>query len=244
VQNQKDAARLSIYYGLHINAFLSAQLNGDCGRTDIILDEAANTPVRDLIEKVTIFRAYGLRVIYIAQSRSDMQRQHGEKLIATLEDNCNLQILRFANFEEAERVSRAIGEVENVNFTLSQSGDRLDLSHTMQTGRERMFAADELMSLPLGTRSFTSPALAGRCARPFARTRSRQPATFSPTIRSKAARCLPIRVSPCRPDMEADHDWCVVPTLAVSVVAGPAAGALWRLATLRSAACHLGLHLP
>ena len=150
VQNQKNASRLSTYYGLHFNAFLSAQLSDeiDCGRTDIILDEAANTPAKDLIEKVTIFRAHQLRVIYIAQSRTDLQRQNGEKLIATLEDNCNKQYLKFSNFEEAERVSRAMGEVDNVNFTLSESTDKLDLSRTHQTGRERMFPADALMALP------------------------------------------------------------------------------------------------
>ena len=95
IQNQKNASRLGVYYGLHFNSFLSAQLSGECGRTDIILDEAGNTPARDIIEKVTIFRAFGLRVLYIAQSRSDLQRQNSEKLIATLEDNCNLQWLQF-----------------------------------------------------------------------------------------------------------------------------------------------------
>lgn len=148
VQNQKNAARLGTYYGLHFNAFLSAQLSGTCGRTDIILDEAANTPARDLIEKVTIFRAYKLRVIYIAQSRADMQRQNGEKLIATLEDNCHKQFLKLANFEEAERLSKALGEVDNVNFTQAESSEKLDLTRTHQTGRERMFPADELLALP------------------------------------------------------------------------------------------------
>lgn len=149
VQNQRSASRLGVHSGLHFNAFLSAQLSGECGRTDLILDEAANTPAaKQIIEKVTIFRAYGFRVLYIAQSRSDLQRQFGEKLIATLEDNCNLQWLQFGSYEEAERVSKAIGEVDNVNFNLGGSSDKPDFTTTFQTGRERMFPADDLMNLP------------------------------------------------------------------------------------------------
>jgi len=147
VQNQKNASRLGIYYGLHFNAFLSAQLNGDCGKTDIILDEAANTPAKDLIEKVTVFRAYGLRVLYIAQSRADLQRQYSDKLITTLEDNCNLQWLQFGNYEEAERVSKAIGEIDNVKVNLNAGSSNMDFTSTIDTNRERMFTPDDLMNL-------------------------------------------------------------------------------------------------
>lgn len=148
VQNQNSAERLGVYYALHFNSFLSAQLTGECGKTDIIFDEAGNTPAKDLIGKVTIFRASKLRVLYIAQSRSDLQRRNGDKLIATLEDNCNMQWLQFGNFEEAERVSKAIGEIDNVNFNLGGSSDKPDFSTTYQTGRERLFTPDVLMNLP------------------------------------------------------------------------------------------------
>lgn len=147
VQNQKNAARLGIYYGLHFNAFLSAQLGGDCGRTDIILDEAANTPAKDLIEKVTVFRAFKLRVLYIAQSRADLQRQYSDKLITTLEDNCNLQWLQFGNYEEADRVSKAIGEIDNVKVNLNAGSSSMDFSSTIDTNRERLFTPDDLMNL-------------------------------------------------------------------------------------------------
>lgn len=148
VQSQKNASRLNVYYGLQFNAFLSAQLIGECGRTDIIFDEVANTPAREIIEKVTLFRAYGLRVLYIAQSRSDLQRQNSEKLIATLEDNCNLQWLQFGNYEEAERVSKAIGEIDTVKFNFSSGLANADFNSTIDTGRERHFTADDLMNLP------------------------------------------------------------------------------------------------
>lgn len=147
VQNQKNAARLGIYYGLHFNAFLSAQLSDTCGKTDIILDEAANTPVKDLIEKVTVFRAFKLRVLYIAQSRADLQRQYSDKLITTLEDNCNLQWLQFGNYEEAERVSKAIGEIDNVKVNLNAGSSNMDFTSTIDTNRERLFTSDDLMNL-------------------------------------------------------------------------------------------------
>ncbi len=148
VQNPKNAARLGTYYGLMFNAFLSAQLSSECGKTTIIFDEVANTPAKELIEKVTVFRGAKLQVLYIAQSRADLIRQNGEKLIQTLEDNCCIQWLQFGNFEEAERVSKAIGEIDNVNFNLGGSSDKPDFTTTFQTGREPLFTIDELMSLP------------------------------------------------------------------------------------------------
>jgi len=149
VQNQRNAARLGIYYGLHFNAFTSAQMAGGCGRTDLVFDEAANTPARDMIEKVTIQRAFGLRTLFIAQSRSDMQRQNGDKLIATLEDNVRVvQWLKFANVEEAERVSRAMGERETLSSSLNYNSGNPEFSGGLSTGRERIFTAEELMRLP------------------------------------------------------------------------------------------------
>ena len=87
-------------------------------------------------------------MLYIAQSRSDLQRQNSEKLIATLEDNCNLQWLQFGNYEEAERVSKAIGEITNVKFNVSGSSGNADFNTTIDTSRERLFTPDDLMNLP------------------------------------------------------------------------------------------------
>jgi type IV secretion system protein VirD4 len=148
VQNQRNASRLSAYYGLHFNSFMSAQLGGKCGRTDYIFDEAANTPARDMIEKVTIQRAFGARTLYIFQSRADAQRIYGEKEIATLEGNCSKQWLKFSNIEEAERVSRAMGEIDTVTNNLGLNSDKNEFSGNFQTGRERLLTAEELMSLP------------------------------------------------------------------------------------------------
>jgi type IV secretion system protein VirD4 len=149
VQNQRNAMRFGTYYGLLFNCVMSSQMAGDCGRTDLVFDEAANTPARDLIERVTIQRAFGIRTLFIAQSRSDLQRQNGDKLIATLEDNVRVvQWLKFANIEEAERVSRAMGERETLTSNLNYSSGKSDFSGGLGTGRERIFSAEELMRLP------------------------------------------------------------------------------------------------
>lgn len=147
VQNVKNASRYAAYYGLHISSFLSAQLSDQCGSTELIFDEVANTPAKEITEKVTSFRAHKLRVLYIAQSRADMQRQNSEKLISTLEDNCNLQWLSFS-LEEAERVSKAIGEIDTVKYNFSSGSANADFNSTIDTGRERLFTPDDLMNLP------------------------------------------------------------------------------------------------
>ena len=94
-----------------------------------------------------MFRAFGLRVLYIAQSRSDLQRQNSEKIIATLEDNCNLQWFQFGNYEEAKRVSEAIGQIDTVKYNVSGSSGNADFNTTIDTGREPLFSPDFLMNL-------------------------------------------------------------------------------------------------
>ena len=85
----------------------------------------------------------------IAQSRSEIQRKYGEKETSTIEENAVLkQWFGFSSFEEAERVSRAMGEAQNVSHTMGVSSDRPEFSGNFQTGKERLFTPDELMQLP------------------------------------------------------------------------------------------------
>lgn len=149
VQSQRNAQRLGAYYGLHFLSFMSAQLSGKCGKADYILDEFCNAPLRPMLNRITVMRAYGGRCHYIVQSRADIQRQYGEKDTAMLEENCTVkQWLKFSNFEEAERVSKAMGEIDNVNNNLGFNSDKMEFSGNFNTGRERLFTAEELMRLP------------------------------------------------------------------------------------------------
>jgi type IV secretion system protein VirD4 len=143
------ADRLGAYFALHFQALMNEQLSGAYGRMDLILDEFCNAPLRDALNRVTIQRAFRARSHFIAQSRQDIVRRYGEKETAILEENCTVkQWLKFSNFEEAERVSRAIGETLNVSRGLGFSSDKHSFSGNLGTGKERLLSADELMRLP------------------------------------------------------------------------------------------------
>ncbi len=145
----RHADRLGPYFALHLLSFMHAQLAGATGRTCMILDEYCNAPLKEVINRITVFRAYGLKCLFIAQSRMDSVRKYGERETAILEENCTVkQWLKFSNFEEAERVSRAMGEAVHVSKSMSFSSDRLDFSETMNLTKERLMTAAELMSLP------------------------------------------------------------------------------------------------
>lgn len=149
VNPARFADRLGPFYALHFLALMNAQLRGGAGRADYILDEFCNAPLRDALNRVTIQRAFGARSHFIAQSRQDIVRRYGEKETAILEENCTTtQWLKFSNFEEAERVSKAMGEALSIGSGLGVSSDRAAWSNNYSTGRERLFTAEELMRLP------------------------------------------------------------------------------------------------
>ncbi len=141
--------RLGPYFALHFLALLGEKL-ADCrGRMELILDEFTNAPLRDALKRITIQRAFGVRTHFLAQSRQDVVRKYGERETAILEENCTIkQWLKFSNFEEAERVSKAMGERTNVSTGIGLSTDKMGLSGNLSTGRGRIFTAEELMRLP------------------------------------------------------------------------------------------------
>lgn len=145
----RHSARLGHHFALHNLSFRDAQLTRQSGKTLYILDEFSNGPNRPMLEWITYNRIYQARSIYIAQSRADIQNKYGKHETAILEENClTKQWLSFSNFEEADRVSSAMGEIENVSHSVSVNSDKLDYSASIQTGRERLFSAEALMRLP------------------------------------------------------------------------------------------------
>lgn len=146
---QRHMERLGAYYALHLQSFMDAILGGEVGDTDLILDEFTNAPLKELVSRLTTIRGYRGRCHMIAQSRSEIQRRYGEKETITIEENAVVkQWFGFSSFEEAERVSRAMGEAQNVSHSLNVSSDKQDFSGSFQTGKERLLTADELMRLP------------------------------------------------------------------------------------------------
>lgn len=145
----RHADRLGPFYALHFQALLKVKLAGARGRLELVLDEFCNAPMRDALNAITIQRAYGVRTHFIAQSRQDMVRRYGEKETAILEENCTIkQWLKFSNFEEAERVSKAIGDGTSVSDSLNVTSGNDSLSAGFSTGKERRFTTEELMKLP------------------------------------------------------------------------------------------------
>ena len=143
------ADRLGPYFALHYLALINAQLTGGLGRCCLILDEFCNAPLREAVNRITIFRAFGLKCLYITQSRQDVVRKYGEREAAILEENCAVkQWLKFSNFEEAERVSRAMGETLSVSHGLGFNSDKDNFSGNFSIGKERLLTAYELMNLP------------------------------------------------------------------------------------------------
>lgn len=146
---QRHMDRLGASYALELQSFLEAQLTGLAGATDFILDEFTNAPLKTLVSKLTTMRAYGGRCHMIAQSRSEIQRKYGEKEAITIDENAIVkQWLGFSSFDEAQRVSKAMGEVSNIDHNLGVGTEKLDISATWQRGREPLMTPEELMRLP------------------------------------------------------------------------------------------------
>ena len=141
--------RLGADYALQLQSFMEVVLGGQAGPVTFILDEFTNAPLKALIAQLTTMRGYGGTCHMIAQSRSEIQRRYGDKETLTIEENAVIkQWFGFSSFEEAERVSRAMGETRNVSTGLGIQSDKLDFSQNFSTGKERLYTADMLMSLP------------------------------------------------------------------------------------------------
>lgn len=144
----QHAPRMGAHFALHALGFMEAQLSRAGLRTLYVYDELANAPLRDAVKRITVMRGFGATGLYITQSRQDLVNTYGERETAVLEENAVIkQYLKFSSFEEAERVSRAMGEQLSVQRGLGTQSGRLDLSGNYSTGKERMFTADELMRL-------------------------------------------------------------------------------------------------
>ena len=79
-------------------------------------------------------RGFGGNCHFIVQSRSEIQRAYGDKETATIEENAVIkQWFGFSSFEEAERVSRAMGEALVINKSLGFNSGQLDYTGDIGT---------------------------------------------------------------------------------------------------------------
>ena len=149
VNPARYAERLGSFFAKQFLSLLEAQLTGQFGKADYILDEYCNAPLNNLVKKITIFRAYGARAHFITQSRADSINQYGDKETQTLIENCSVvQYLKFSSIDEAERVSKAMGETLTVTESLNYNSEDIGFSGGVSTGKDPKLTANELMSLP------------------------------------------------------------------------------------------------
>ena len=146
---QQHMARLASYVSLHLAAFLDALYRG-AGPLTFINDEFSNTPLKAFVDALTTIRGFGGTAHNIAQSRSEVERKFGTHETHTIEENAIVkQWFGFSSFEEAERVSKAMGEALVVQHGLNlQRRATADSALGLSLGRQRHMTAAELMAMP------------------------------------------------------------------------------------------------
>lgn len=148
VAPQEYINRLGNYYALHIMAFCTA-LYRRAGVLQAICDEFTNIPLKSLVESLTTLRAFGAEIHMIAQSRSEIIRRLGKQETRTLEENAVTKLwFGFSSFEEAERVSKAMGEEHAVATSLGADNQGLRLNTNLSLIKQRHMSPAALMALP------------------------------------------------------------------------------------------------
>ncbi|MCF6277215.1 MAG: TraM recognition domain-containing protein [Anaerolineales bacterium] len=146
--SQANIGSLSAHYGLVLMSFIRAAYLR-AGPLWIGADEFTNAPVKKLVEALTTLRAYQVEVSMLAQSRSEIERKLGRDETRTIEDNSiTKQYFGFSNFEEAERVSKAMGDQHAVATAIGGSNDNLKLQTNLSLIKQRWMSAAELMAMP------------------------------------------------------------------------------------------------
>jgi len=145
---QAHINRLGAYYALHILAFIDA-IYARTAALRVIADEFTNAPLKSLVESLTTLRGFGCEVHMIAQSRSEIERRFGRLEVETIEENAIVkQWFGFSSFQEAERVSKAIGEQHAVLRSLGADSESSRLQTNWQLNRQRWLSPAELMAMP------------------------------------------------------------------------------------------------
>ncbi|MCP4184882.1 MAG: type IV secretory system conjugative DNA transfer family protein [Hyphomicrobiales bacterium] len=140
---------LGSWYASHFNSFIDMQMTGRVGRTDYLIDEACAGPFESILKRIILMRGYGGRLHIITQSRKDVVRRYGEELTIILEENSLIKhYLKVTQFEEAKRLSEAIGESLMVQEGLNvDQKDSSKMGANYGLGRQKHWSASELMAL-------------------------------------------------------------------------------------------------
>lgn len=148
VAPQRYAARMSGYFAQHLNSFLDALYRG-AGPVQFLNDEFTNAPLKSFVDAITTIRGYGGEAHNVAQSRSEIEKKFGKENTLTLEENAIVkQWFGFSSFDEAERISKAIGESLTVQRQMNVDHQHVQKSGAgYSLGRQRWYSPAELMSM-------------------------------------------------------------------------------------------------
>ena len=136
------------HYILHLAAFLHvAKRPGR--RVEFIIDEFTNAPVAGLVEDLTIIRQFGSRVLLVAQAESEIERQFSDKAARTIDALTAIkQVMGVSTFDEAKRVSDALGRTHHVIASYSLSARQDELSSSLSDQGRPLLSPDEVLALP------------------------------------------------------------------------------------------------
>lgn len=146
---QRYMTRLSSYFSLHLQSFLDALYRG-AGPVTFLNDEFTNTPLKSFVDALTTIRGFGGEAHNIAQSRSEIEKKFGKLEAQTIEDNAVFKLwMGFSSYQEAELVSKAMGESLVVQHGLNVDHQNVaKMGSGLSFGRQRWMSPGELMSLP------------------------------------------------------------------------------------------------
>ena len=144
---QLYAKQVGVHAALHQQSFMDAQMSGRGGRLINQIDEMCNSPQKYSVDLVTIQRSYQTSSIYITQTLLDIERQYGKQELAVLMDNCAVIQYLAISPDDAEKISKLMGEEITVSQSLSINPKQLGISGNFSTGKQPVMTPTELVNL-------------------------------------------------------------------------------------------------
>lgn len=136
------------HYILHLAAFLHVAKEPG-RRVEFIIDEFTNAPVAGLVEDLTIIRQFGARVLMVAQAESEIERQFSDKSARTIDAVTAIkQVMGVSTWDEARRVSEALGRTHHVVASYGHTPREDQLSTTFSDQGRPLMSPEEVLALP------------------------------------------------------------------------------------------------
>lgn len=137
------------YFGLHLQATLLAQMREPNWVVHYLAEEAANTPLREIAEKMQVLRGKGARIHIVTNSRAALETAYGARETRQIFNEAVIkQYLMLTDAEEAEKLSRAIGDQVIIRPNKNLNDNNLSTQSGFSITRERLMPPEALMNMP------------------------------------------------------------------------------------------------